>query len=79
MEGVEAMTRQVSINGPEIEREDGTVRCIGYGVDSEGRVTGRFALPDGSIWAAPDPTESVEYVDSMADLPSVSDDYHDGQ
>ena len=65
------------INGPEIERADGTVRCIGYGIDTEGRVTGRFALPKGSEWDGPDGTDSVEFVESMDDLPRVDDHYRD--
>ena len=62
---------EITIDGPEVERADGTVRCIGYGIDDEGRVTGRFALPTGHEWDAPDATESVEFVESMANLPDV--------
>ena len=65
------------IDGPEIERADGTNRCIGYGVDEEKRVTGRFALPKESEWDAPDGTESVEYVEYMDDLPPVDDHYRE--
>ena len=65
----------ITINGPEIERADGTVRCIGYGVDADGRVTGRFALPSGHNWDAPDGTAGVEYTESMADLPPTHEDY----
>ena len=70
------MTTQI-IDGPQVERADGTVRCIGYGIDSEGRVTGRFALPSGYHWDAPDGTESVEYVEDMDELPVVNDHYRD--
>ena len=66
----------INIDGPEVERVDGTVRCIGYGIDSDGRVTGRFALPNGHQWIAPDATESVEYVESMDDLPTKDDHYN---
>ena len=68
---------EIKINGFEIERADGTVRCIGYGTDNEERVTGRFALPDGYRWDAPDATESVEYVESIDALPPVDDHYRD--
>ena len=68
---------EITIDGPEVERVDNTVRCIGYGIDSQGRVTGRFALPLGHEWDAPDETESVEYVDVMGELPSVDDYYRD--
>lgn len=63
------------LDGPTVERDDGSVRCIGYGVDAEGRVTGRFALPSGYNWPAPDGTDSVEFVSSMSDLPPIHDDY----
>ena len=63
------------IDGPEVERADGTVRCIGYGIDSESRVTGRFALPNGHEWDVPESTESVEYVESMDELPPKDDHY----
>ena len=66
---------EIRINGPEIERDDGTVRCIGYGIDSDERVTGRFALPDGHDWDAPNGTESVEFVDSMDALPDIHPHY----
>jgi len=65
----------IEIDGPEVTRGDGTVRCIGYGEDGEGRVTGRFALPSGAVWDAPDGTKAVEFVDAMADLPSINDQY----
>jgi hypothetical protein len=63
------------INGPITTRNDGSKVCIGYGIDSDGRVTGRFALPDGTDWDAPDATETLEFVDSMDDLPPVHGDY----
>ena len=66
-----------TIDGPEVERTDGTVRCIGYGIDDNGRVTARFALPIGFEWDAPDGTESVEFVNSMDDLPPVDGHYRD--
>ena len=65
----------ITIEGPEVERADGTVRCIGFGVDTDGRVTGRFALPKGHDWDAPAGTESVEFVESMDDLPDIHSDY----
>ena len=65
----------IKINGPEVERADGTIRCIGYGVDSEDRVTGRFALPKDHEWDAPDGTESLEYVEDMDELPAVDPTY----
>ena len=52
--------KQIAVDGPEVERADGTARCIGYGIDDEGRVTGRFALPSGTKWQAPVETETVE-------------------
>jgi hypothetical protein len=64
----------ITIDGLEVERADGTIRCVGYGIDGEGRVTGRFALPNGHKWDAPEPTETVEYVDSMENLPPVKED-----
>ena len=67
--------RKITINGPEVERSDGTIRCIGYGTDSQGRVTGRFALPNEWEWSAPDETENIEYVDSMDELPPKNDRY----
>ena len=63
------------IDGPTTTRDDGSTVCIGYGVDNDSHVTGRFALPKGHKWDAPDPTESVEFVDSMSDLPPVHSDY----
>ena len=66
---------KIEINGPEIERADGTVRRIGYGIDGEGRVNCRFALPQGHEWDAPDATESVECVHSIDELPP-KDDYY---
>ena len=66
---------EITIDGPETARDDGTSRCVGYGIDSEDIVTGRFALPNGYKWQAPEGTESVEFVDSMAELPDVHDDY----
>ena len=70
---------EITIDGLEVERADGTVRCIGYGIDSEGRVTRRFALPNEHEWNAPDGTENVEYVGGMNDLPPKDDHYRDGQ
>ena len=67
----------ITIDGPEVERADGTVRCIGYGLDADAKVTGRFALPEGYEWDAPDQTERVEYVESMDDLPPLDDHYRD--
>lgn len=63
------------IDGPTTTRADGSTVCIGYGTDSDGNVTGRFALRKGSDWDAPDATDSLEIVDSMADLPTVHSDY----
>ena len=63
------------IDGPTTIRNDGSTVCIGYGIDSNGNVTGRFALPKGHDWDAPDATESVDFVGSMADLPAVHSDY----
>jgi len=68
---------KIEVNGPEIKRDDGTVRCIGYGEDSEGRVTGRFALPQGHEWDAPDATQQLQYVDAMDQLPSIDGSYQD--
>jgi len=62
------------INGPTTTRDDGSTVCIGYGV-ADGNVTGRFAVPSGHDWDAPDATESVEFVESMDDLPPVHSDY----
>ena len=66
---------KIDISGTETERNDGSIVCIGYGADSDGNVTGCFALPDGSEWDAPDATDSVEYVDSMDKLPAVNSQY----
>ena len=63
------------IDGPTTTRDDGSTVCIGYGIDSDGNVTGCFALPSGHDWDAPDGTESVEFVGSMNDLPQVHSDY----
>jgi len=63
------------IDGPTTTRDDGSTVCIGYGVDSNDNVTGRFAVPQGHDWDAPDGTESVEFVDSMDGLPTVHRDY----
>lgn len=52
------------IKGEPVERPDGTERVVGYGVDTDGRVTGRFALPDGAEWDAPEDTESIKTLDS---------------
>jgi hypothetical protein len=63
------------IYGEETTRDDGSKVCIGYGLDSDGNVTGRFALPQGHHWDAPSNTESLEFVDSMDALPEVHSDY----
>jgi hypothetical protein len=63
------------VDGPTTTRDDGSTVCIGYGEDVNGRVTGRFALPQGHDWDAPDATESMTYVGSMAELPDVDDEY----
>ena len=67
----------ITVDGPDIERDDGTIRCIGYGIDSMGRVTGRFALPSGHDWNAPDATQSVEFVESMDGIPPIDDAYRE--
>ncbi|MDB9302594.1 hypothetical protein PN417_16915 [Halorubrum ezzemoulense] len=58
-----------------MQQADGTERCIGYGTDSEGNVTERFALTNGHTWEAPDATEAAEYVESMDELPPLGGDY----
>jgi len=63
------------IDGPTTTRQDGSTVCIGYGFDSSGSVTGKFALPKGHDWDAPDDTVSLEYVASMDDLPAVDSQY----
>lgn len=63
------------VDGPTTERADGSIVCIGYGTDSNDNVTGRFALPKGHDWDAPDGTQSVEFVGSMDALPEVHSDY----
>lgn len=65
------------IEGPTTTRDDGSTVCIGIGVDSEGRVTGRFAIPQGADWDAPSATESIEFVDSMTALPAVDPSHLD--
>ena len=65
------------VDGPEIERPDGSLRCVGYGIDAEDRVTGRFALPSGRKWDAPDGTDRVEFVESIDALPPVDNRYPD--
>ena len=63
------------INGPTTTRDDGSTVCIGYGIDSDGQVTGRFALPKGTEWDAPATTETIKYVNSIDNLPTVNSDY----
>lgn len=63
------------IDGPTTTRDDGSSVCIGYGIDSNDSVTGRFAVPQGHEWDAPDATESVEFVNSMDALPDIDSDY----
>ena len=63
------------IDGPTVERSDGSVRILGYGVDSDGKVTCRFAVPTGYDWDPPDGTKTVKFVDSMDALPDVHTDY----
>ena len=70
---------QMIIDAPEVERADGTHRCIGYGVDSDGRVVTRFAFPSGFEWDAPNAVSSIEYVDSMDNLPPKDDHYQTDQ
>jgi len=65
------------IDGPTTTRDDGSTVCIGYGVDGNDNVTRLFALPKGSDWQAPEATESVEFVESMEQLPSVDSQYLD--
>ena len=65
----------ITIDGHEVTRDDGTVRCIGYGEDKDEKVTGRFALPKGDEWDAPEATEGVHYVDTLDDLPPINDEY----
>ena len=65
------------VDGQPTTRPDGSTVCIGYGIDGDGRVTGLFALPEGHEWDAPAGTDSVEYVQSMDDLPSVDDEYRE--
>ena len=63
------------IDGPTTTRDEGSTVCIGYGIDSKGHVTGRFAVPQDYDWDAPDATESIKFVDSMDGLPEVHSDY----
>ena len=63
------------IDGPTTTRDDGSTVCIGYGKDSDGNVTARFALPSGHDWDAPNATDSIEFVESMDALPDVDNDY----
>ena len=63
------------IDGPTTTRDDGSTVVIGYGVDSDDKVTGRFAVPSGHEWDAPDATESVEFVETIDNLPRVDSDY----
>lgn len=63
------------IDGPTTTRDDGSTVVIGYGTDSDGNVTGRFAFPDGHDWDAPSATDSVDYVDSIDALPDIHPDY----
>ena len=65
------------VDGPTTLRDDGSTVVIGYGLDSDNNVTGRFAVPKGRNWDAPDATESVEFVDSMDKLPAVDPKYLD--
>lgn len=67
----------ITIDGPAVERADDSVRCVGYGVDKDGQVTGRFALPQGHEWECPDATVAVEFVESMDELPPIDDRYRE--
>jgi len=67
----------ITIDGPQVERADGSVRCVGCGVDKDGQVTGRFALPQGHEWVCPDATVAVEFVESMDGLPSIDGTYRE--
>lgn len=64
----------ITIDGPTIDREDGSTVCVGYYTDAEGRVVSRFALPPGEydVDAA---VEGVEYVDALGDLPPANEHY----
>ena len=66
------------IDGPTTTRDDGSEVCVGYGIDSNGNVTGRFAVPKGHDWDAADSTESLDFVESMDALPDVHIDYRIG-
>ena len=66
---------KITVDGLTVERPDGSVRCIGYGTDTDGRVTIRFALPNGAECSVPDATHDIEYVSEMAELPPLDDAY----
>jgi len=63
------------IDGQTTTRDDGSTVCIGYGEDVDGNVTGRFAVPKGHDWDAPDATETLKFVSSMDALPVVHSEY----
>ena len=66
----------ITIDGPTVERDDDKTVCLGYYEDDEGRVWSRFALPPGD-YEVDDVVSSVEYVESLDDLPLVDDHYRD--
>lgn len=69
------MTR-INIDGTAVERPDGRYVCLGYYIDSEGRVCSRFALPPGE-YPVDDVVDSAVVVDSRDDLPPVDDVYRE--
>jgi len=63
------------INGKTTTLDDGSTVCIGFGKDSDGNVTGRFAVPEGHDWDCPNATDSIETVESLDGLPAVNNLY----
>lgn len=59
--------KKITIDGPIIERGDGSKVCIGYYEDDQGRVIDRFSVPPGE-YKVPKAVENIEYLNSMAEL-----------
>ena len=68
------MTQTITIDGTTVERQDGSTVCIGYYEDADGKVVSGFAVPSGE-YEVPDAVDSLQYVDSMADIPDIHADY----
>ncbi|QCW02786.1 hypothetical protein [Natrinema pallidum] len=69
-------TKTITIDGPTVDRSDGSTVCIGYYEDNQGRVISRFALPPGEH-SVTEKVDNIKYLDSMDDLSNYPvDDAH---